>query len=409
MSGHYPPDHAQAEAAPQGTSSADAGNPYLRKAEPAQQPDLDAGAPTLTVNEVRQFNRKALLFLCGIVALLLSMAFWFMHSLSNREVKASKQGPAETVTTPDLPDGPAAVLPAAPDEPVEPIGLQEEASPLPPLPPAPSRPVDFEDDAQSAAPVVMERKVAPTLIERRMGVGDVAQGGSSEPGMPVPPSSSGMAVAGASSSTTPKSRARTLQAPDTLMLRGTYLRCVLETRIITDVPGFTSCVVSEPVYSVNGRNLLLPKGTRLLGQYGNGQATRGRVAVVWDRAVTPAGLDVTMSSPGVDNLGGAGHPGAFNAHWGSRISSALLISLVSDLFKYAGERYGPETMLAYPTSGTVVNQPFQSNTAQTVQQLAQQALQESANRPPTVTIHQGSVVNVYVAQDVDFSDALRDR
>ena len=411
MSGHYPPDHGRpghnpSDDAPATADGAVPANPYLHRAEAETGIDLDAAAPTLTVNEVRQFNRKALLFLFGIIGLLLSMAFWFMHSLSNREVKASKQGPAETVTTPDLPDATPA-LPVAPSEPAEPIELSQEGPPLPPLPP--STPRQFNDDVEPEAASAREARRIPTLVERRMGMGDIAQGTMPEqPGMPATPPDSA-ATPALATTTAPKSSARRLYNPDTLMLRGTYLRCVLETRIITDVAGYTSCVVSEPVYSVNGRQLLLPKGTRLLGQYGSGQVSRGRVAVVWDRAVTPTGLDVTMASPGIDNLGGAGHPGSYDAHWGSRISSALLISLVSDLFKYAGEKYGPDSTAVYPSSGVVMSQPFQSNTAQTVQQLAQQALQESANRRPTVTLSQGSVVNVYVAQDVDFSDVLRGR
>ena len=53
--------------------------------------------------------------------------------------------------------------------------------------------------------------------------------------------------------------AKPLYNPNTLLLRGTYIRCVLESRVITDVPGYTSCVVTEPVYSVNGKRLLLPR------------------------------------------------------------------------------------------------------------------------------------------------------
>jgi type IV secretion system protein VirB10 len=123
-------------------------------------------------------------------------------------------------------------------------------------------------------------------------------------------------------------------SPDALLVRGTYLRCVLETRIITDLAGYTSCLLTEPVYSINGRSLLLPKGSKIYGAYGGGPIGK-RVEVIWDRITTPNGIDVAMSSPGVDQLGGAGHPGQYSAHWGSRIASALMISLISDAFKYA--------------------------------------------------------------------------
>jgi type IV secretion system protein VirB10 len=198
-----------------------------------------------------------------------------------------------------------------------------------------------------------------------------------------------------------------LPHPDTLMQRGTYIRCVLETRIVTDVPGYTSCLVTEPVYSLNGRKLLLPKGSKVLGAYSSGPKGR-RVAVVWDRIITPTGIDVDMSSkpsPGIDNLGGAGLPGHYDAHWGSRIGAALLISMLSDAFKYEAAEHGPRTS-SIATGGVVVQEPFESNTARTVQNLAQMAVREAANRPPTITINQGTVIYVYVARDVDFSDVV---
>ena len=188
------------------------------------------------------------------------------------------------------------------------------------------------------------------------------------------------------------------------MLRGTYIRCVLETRIISDIPGFTSCVVTEPVYSFNGKHLLLPKGSKVLGKYDSGPVG-DREAVIWDRIVTPTGIDVNMSSPGVDGLGGAGHPGHLNSHWPSRIGSALLISILSDAFKYEGEKHGP-TSTNISDGGVTTQSPYQSNTAQTLQELSNQAVQASANRKPTLTILQGTVVNIYVAKDVDFSGVV---
>ena len=62
------------------------------------------------------------------------------------------------------------------------------------------------------------------------------------------------------------SDARTIEHADALLVRGTYIRCILETRIVTDIPGFTSCVVTEPIYSINGRTLLLPKGSKVSGR-----------------------------------------------------------------------------------------------------------------------------------------------
>lgn len=201
------------------------------------------------------------------------------------------------------------------------------------------------------------------------------------------------------------SSAQFLSEPDLLLARGTYIRCVLETRIITDLEGFASCVTAEPIYSTNGRRLLIPQGSKVLGSYAAGVGSGHRIAVMWDRVMTPGGINITMESPGVDTLGGAGHPGQYDAHWASRVSSAFFISLFSDAFKYYGEKYGPKTVTDTGMGGVMV-QPFQSNTARTMESVAHEAVQDGLSRPPTVTLNQGSVISIYVAKDVDFSAVL---
>ena len=91
----------------------------------------------------------------------------------------------------------------------------------------------------------------------------------------------------------------------------------------------------------------------------------------------------------------------------TRVGAALMISLISDAFKYAGETHGPRTTTV--SNGVITQAPFDSNTARTMQRLANQALDRSVSRPATVTINQGTVVNIYVAKDVDFSAVLADR
>src|SRR3546814_7361237 len=58
----------------------------------------------------------------------------------------------------------------------------------------------------------------------------------------------------------------------------------------------------------------------------------------------------------------------------------------------SGEKHGPTSTTHYG-NGAVVEEPFESNTARTMQRLADQAVERSANRPATVTINQGTVLN----------------
>jgi len=367
--------------------------------------DLDANAPHLRSEEDQRLNRKALLFLAGIVALLMTMAVWMLARATSPD-STSARPREETVVIPELPRA-ATAMPAIEPALVQPVPLVQAQPPLPPLP---SEATQSQYAARPYSPPAARRS---SLVERRMSnATTVTQAPGPSDDSYVQAMLAGLQAPAATSPQDAFAPMRTsgtsatfIRRPDTLMVRGTYLRCVLETRIVTDVPGFTSCITTEPVYSINGRSLLLPRGSKLLGQYGMDDVARDRVAVVWDRITTPTGLDVSMASPGVDGLGGSGHPGERDAHWGSRLGSALLISLISDVFKYAGERNGPRTTTTYG-NGFVVEQPFDSNTARSVQRLAEQAIADSANRRPTVTLHQGTVVNVYVSRDVDFSEVI---
>jgi len=362
-----------------------------------QMPDLDANAPLLRSSDEQRLNRKALVFLAGIVCLLLVSAWWMFSGASARTAPVAR---SEHVVIPELP----------PTRPVDsgPAHAIEVQAPLPPLPATPLPPQQAFPPQSFGTPTLSAPAPSkPSLLQRRTGlVAAAAQGESNAmdsytqallAGMPPP--LAGPTAPATAPTRTDASSAQFIRHPDTLLARGTYIRCVLETRIVTDIAGFTSCVVTEPVYSINGRTLLLPKGSKISGRYDT-DADGPRVAVVWDRITTPDGIDVRMASPGVDNLGGAGHPGDYDAHWSSRIGAALMISLVSDLFKYEGETHGPRTTTV--TNGIVTQSPFDSNTARTMERLANQALDASATRPATATINQGSVVNVYVAKDVDF-------
>ena len=381
-------------------------NPYYANQRSAPPPDLDANAPSLKSNELQRLNRKALVFLAGIVALLIVAAFWmFKSATSGKDEKAKPR--EEAVVIPELPRTPEV---DAPVQEVAPIELAQSQVEVPPLPQEPAMQPAYPSD-YGQAPAGPR---APTLMERRMANADGSDaGGGGAPGKQPDPYVQAMLATlpgnqqNASQELQPAetTSAQFINKPDALLVRGTYIRCVLETRIITDIPGFTSCLVTEPVYSINGRRLLLPKGSKMLGSYNVQDPKFPRVSVIWDRITTPNGIDVSMASPGIDNLGSAGHPGKLNSHWGSKISAALFISLLSDAFKYAGEKNGPTTTTV-TSGGQVIEQPFQSNTARTVERLANQAVDRYSSRPATVTINQGTVVNIYVAKDVDFSGVL---
>jgi type IV secretion system protein VirB10 len=170
-------------------------------------------------------------------------------------------------------------------------------------------------------------------------------------------------------------------------------------RIISSLAGQASCVVTQNVYSANGKVVLIERGSEAVGEYRSGVSVgQRRLFVLWDRIMTPGGIVINLDSPGADELGSTGMTGKVDNHWWERIGSAFLLSTIQDALQYeiAEEQ-------AKNGSGTLVF----SNTAQTSDSMAQKVLDASINIPPTLFKNQGDRAVIYVARDLDFSNVYR--
>ena len=161
-------------------------NPY-EAARHVPEPDLDANAPYLRSADVQRLNRKALMFLAGIILLLLVVAFWiFRSAVSDRGDEASGKSPGEQLVIPaapkDLPDLPPEqpTVAAEPELPPLPVVNEYPPPPAPTFSPSPSmerteltlrerRMMDFAGNTRSPAaqsdpvPGVMSRAATRTL------------------------------------------------------------------------------------------------------------------------------------------------------------------------------------------------------------------------------------------------------
>lgn len=187
------------------------------------------------------------------------------------------------------------------------------------------------------------------------------------------------------------SRAGTLGNRDLIVAMGTSIPCILETALSSDQPGFTSCVINRDVLSDNGRVVLMEKGTQIVGEYRGGlRRGQARLFVLWNRAKTPKGVIITLASPATDALGRAGMDGYVDTHWWERFGSALLLSIVGDAAEYAQNQLQQSDIQV-------------QNTTNAGQQAAAIAVEQSINIPPTLLKHQGELVSIFVARDLDFS------
>lgn len=196
--------------------------------------------------------------------------------------------------------------------------------------------------------------------------------------------------------TLPTRQVKLMRNIDYSLIKGTKIPCTLETTIISEQRGFTSCIINQDVYSGNARVLLIEKGTKVTGEY-NGSVKNGdrRLQIIWDRLITPYDVVIQLDSPVADRLGASGITGEVDNRWMTRIGSALLVSLFSDALEITADN---------SKSAEVI---VDSGTAKTSQDLAKEILDKNINLSPIVYIKEGQMLNIYVADDIDLSSIYR--
>lgn len=174
--------------------------------------------------------------------------------------------------------------------------------------------------------------------------------------------------------------------------QGTVIPAVLETAINSDLPGFVRAVVSQDVRGFDGTKVLIPRGSKLIGQYKSGVALgQTRAFVVWSRILTPDGVSIDVGSPSTDRLGRGGLVGETDTHFFERFGSAVLLSVMSaglDALAQSGHN---------GTTAIVIGSPQEAS------HVASIALQKQIDIPPTIKVPQGTPLQVFVTRDLDFS------
>lgn len=195
-------------------------------------------------------------------------------------------------------------------------------------------------------------------------------------------------------SATPDAMAAKRHARSLTLPKGTTFTCTLKTRIVSATSGFVGCQVQRNVFSEDGRVLLVERGSHLDGEYRATSVKPGtvRIPVLWTRLRTPNGVTVELDSPGTGPLGESGVDGHVDNRWGERIGAAMLLSLIDDTVKVMVSSKAGQ-------GDTVVL----SSTTNAGGDLAEKVLDSTINIPPLIHQHQGAVVGIYVARDVDFS------
>lgn len=231
----------------------------------------------------------------------------------------------------------------------------------------------------------------------------VAQGNSTAAGTGLVDRTAGQQVEDTSSfsnslKTTPLegSRASVIPAPHLTITQGTAIPCTLDTAMDSTLGGMVRCTVTDDIFGTTGTVVLLEKGSKIVGEYKGGvRRGQNRLFVIWTRAETPAGVIVTLDSPGTDSLGRTGFDGVVDTQFWTRFSGTILLSIIDDALAIAAEN-----------SGSGIDNSF-NNTGRAAGDLASIELESTINIPVILRKPQGEEVAVMVARDLDFSSVYR--
>lgn len=265
----------------------------------------------------------------------------------------------------------APVTPAAPAMPMMPA--------LPPAPPPHTYiPAPPQIVAPPAAPPRNASGAAVVLDNTAGGSAPSATGGTVSPVQP--------ATLGAS---TDRARAGAFANRATTVPQGTLIPAVLETAFDSTRGGFARALVQRDIHGFDGTRVLIPRGSRLIGEY-RGDAAPGqkRALINWTRLIRPDGATIAIGSPAADSVGRNGVRAKVNSHFLERFAGAILQSALDVGVNLAAQSSGSTTVVALPGA-------FQGTSG---------ALVRPTQIPPTLSVAPGTSISVFVARDLDFSD-----
>lgn len=181
-----------------------------------------------------------------------------------------------------------------------------------------------------------------------------------------------------------------MEAPERTLAQGSVIQAALQTAINSDLPGNVVAVVAEPVYAFAGDAILIPKGSRLFGQYRSGiEVDQKRILVLWTRILTPDGTSMEIASIGGDQLGRSGLTGVVDTKFDERFGGAALISII-----------GAAPAVAANSAEDEITREVLEEIGSDLENATSSVIADQISISPTIYVDQGAMVTVLVDRDV---------
>lgn len=177
-----------------------------------------------------------------------------------------------------------------------------------------------------------------------------------------------------------------------LIQAGSVLPAALVTGIRSDLPGQVVAQVTQDVYDTLGQgHLLIPQGSRLLGEYDNAIAFgQSRVLLAWRRLILPNGKSLILEClSAADVSGQAGLEDRTDYHFDHLLAAGALSTVLS-VGAHAGSSDNDSDIVRAIREGA----------GDSIGRTGQRIVERQLNIPPTLTIRPGHRVRVILSKDL---------
>ena len=180
---------------------------------------------------------------------------------------------------------------------------------------------------------------------------------------------------------------------------------ILITNISSDIGGKVIAQVEEDIYAEMGVAVLIPKGSKVLGNYAsNNKIGEYRLSIFWTRILTPEGVNIMLSDAyGADISGAMGAIGNLDSKYWQRygiplalstLSNGLILSINNITTKYTDK--SNNNLLPF------LNAELMQNMQGDISNIMAEIIREQVKIQPTIRIEKGSRIFITSSKDIFF-------
>ena len=194
-----------------------------------------------------------------------------------------------------------------------------------------------------------------------------------------------------------------LEVPATpyILRTGAVIPALLLSAMDAELPGTIIAQVSQDVFDTpTGNHLLIPQGSRLVGEYSNAiQYGQSRIFVAWQRIIYPDGSALDIGAmPGADQQGEAGFNDQVDNHFLRIFGSAILMSAVTAATNWATNH----NQAGFNSNGYSASSALSEAVGQQLGMATAHLLEKNLSIAPTLTIRPGYRFNILAVKDLTF-------